>query len=189
MLSHPVGFGLRTNRTVGDRRKSLPRSGQCGQTNAAPCRARPPGRAAVAVSTWPEPTQRARDRRHGQETVPYSAPRGAKPSPTGKCRQPNAVPCRARPPGRAVTLRSALRRNQRSKREIGGTVRRPCPTARRRREVRDLSRRCAALSRSERARSTDCHNQCAHWFRLNPLGGNVVKLTLYPVGHGLPAVP
>ena len=35
------------------------------------CRARPPGRAAVAVGTSPEPSQKVRHWRHGQETVPY----------------------------------------------------------------------------------------------------------------------
>ena len=53
----------------------LPRRGRlwrCAE-GAAPCRARPPGRAAVALGTSPEPSQIVGHRRHGQETVPYRA--------------------------------------------------------------------------------------------------------------------
>ena len=80
-----------------------------------PRRARPPGRAAVAASTSPEPTQQVRHRRHGREAVPYKMRRQAQRlPPRGKprrfVRRPNPTkalrPRRARPPGRAAVALS-----------------------------------------------------------------------------------
>ena len=144
-----VGFGLRTNRAPQGAKPSP--TGQCRQSNAVPCRARPPGRAAVAVSTWPEPSQQAQNRRLVREAEPYSAPQAQSLPRPG-----NVVNLTLYPVGHGLPavplLRSALGHHP-SKRKIGGTVRRPCPTARRRREVRGLSRRLrAAPSPKERAR-------------------------------------
>ena len=76
---------------------------ELGCRYAAPCRARPPGRAGVAFGTSPEPTQNMRHRRLVREAEPYKAAERipSLASLKTQCRQPDAAPCRARPPGRA----------------------------------------------------------------------------------------
>ena len=112
-------------------------------SDRAHCRARPPGRANAlsdregAASAAGEAASVASD----LTATPCHLPRGGRllrlwlhgsvrpeAEPYRMCHTSDRAHCRARPPGRAVTLRSALCRNQRSKRKIGGTVRRPCPT-------------------------------------------------------------
>ena len=73
-------------------------------------------------------------------------------------------------------LRSALGRNHRSKRKIGGTSGRPSPTVRTVGGMASLVGFGLRTNRAPQAQSL-------------PRPGNVVNLTLYPVGHGLPAVP